>query len=354
MKRIISVFTVVFLLLSCLSLAGCGDSNKIVLKVYNWGGDYISTGEGDTLDTIAEFEKAYPHIKVEYTTFASNEEMYAKLQSGSAQYDVIIPSDYMIARMIEEDMVEQLDFSNIPNYADVMDQYKNLPFDPNNIYSVPYIWGTVGIIYDSSVVKDVPTSWDVLWDPQYADQVLMFDNPRDALGIAMKKLGYSQNSTNAYEWQEAAEELKKQKWQAYLMDEILDKMENGEAVLAPYYAGDTLLIQEENPNIAFAMPEEGSNLFVDSMVVQKGSAHKTEAEQFINFMCETRIAKANVEMISYSTPLQSVYDELEPEWKNSKILYPDREVLDRCESFVHLPADINALIQSLWLEIKAG
>lgn len=331
------------------------EKEKIELRVYNWG-EYISDGVDDTLDVIAEFEKKYPYIDVQYTTYATNEELYAKLRSGSASYDVVIPSDYMISRMIEEDMLVKLNFDNIPNFSDVMDEFKNLEYDPTNEYSVPYTWGTVGIVYNTTMIEEVPSSWDALWNPDYANMVLMFDNCRDAFGIAMKRLGYSQNSIDHAQLEEAAESLMEQKTmlQAYVMDEIFDKMSSGEAAIAPYYAGDALVMMEENPDLAFVLPEEGTNRFVDAMVIPAGVRHKEEAELFINFMLETEIALANEEYIGYSTVQQSVYDQLDEEVLNNGFSYPSSEYLEKCETFINLPDEENEYMQTLWADVKAS
>lgn len=329
--------------------------DTIYLRVYNWG-EYVSNGEDGTLDTIKEFERRFPHIKVDYTTYATNEELYAKLKSGAASYDVIFPSDYMISRMIEEDMLVKLNFDNIPNFSDVMDSFKNLEYDPTNEYSVPYTWGTVGIVYNTTMVEEAPTSWEALWDPAYTNQILMFNNSRDAFGIALKKLGYSQNTTDKAKLDEAAEELKEQKsvLQAYVMDEIFDKMQSGEAALAPYYAGDALTMIADNPDLAFVIPEEGTNRFVDAMVIPKGVRYQKEAEQFINFMLETDIAMANIEYLGYSTPQQSVYDQLDEEIIHNGVSYPDDTVLDKCDTFINLPDETNDYMKELWVDILAS
>lgn len=329
--------------------------DTVYLRVYNWG-EYVSNGEDGTLDTIKEFERRFPHIKVDYTTYATNEELYAKLKSGAASYDVIFPSDYMISRMIEEDMLVKLNFDNIPNFSDVMDSFKNLEYDPTNEYSVPYTWGTVGIVYNTTMVEEAPTSWEALWDPAYTNQILMFNNSRDAFGIALKKLGYSQNTTDKAKLDEAAEELKEQKsvLQAYVMDEIFDKMQSGEAALAPYYAGDALTMIADNPDLAFAIPEEGTNRFVDAMVIPKGVRYQKEAEQFINFMLETDIAMANIEYLGYSTPQQSVYDQLDEEIIHDGISYPDDTVLAKCDTFINLPDETNDYMKELWVDILAS
>lgn len=329
--------------------------DTVYLRVYNWG-EYVSNGEDGTLDTIKEFERRFPHIKVDYTTYATNEELYAKLKSGAASYDVIFPSDYMISRMIEEDMLVKLNFDNIPNFSDVMDSFKNLEYDPTNEYSVPYTWGTVGIVYNTTMVEEAPTSWEALWDPAYTNQILMFNNSRDAFGIALKKLGYSQNTTEKAKLDEAAEELKEQKsvLQAYVMDEIFDKMQSGEAALAPYYAGDALTMIADNPDLAFVIPEEGTNRFVDAMVIPKGVRYQKEAEQFINFMLETDIAMANIEYLGYSTPQQSVYDRLDEEIIHNGVSYPDDTVLAKCDTFINLPDETNDYMKELWVDILAS
>lgn len=328
---------------------------KVTLKVYNWG-EYISDGSDDSLDVIKEFEKRFPDIKVSYTTYATNEELYAKLRSGSANYDVIIPSDYMISRMIEEDMLEKLDFNNIPNFEAISEEFKNPAYDPTNEYSIPYTWGTVGIIYNTTMVEEKVDSWDILWDPEYTNQILMFNNSRDAFGIAEKLLGYSQNTTDIEELNAVAEKLKEQKivLQAYVMDEIFDKMSSGEAAIAPYYAGDFLIMQEDNPDLAFAVPKEGTNLFIDAMVIPKGCEPKEEAERFINFLLEPDIGLANIEFIGYSTPLDTVKEQLGEDVLNDGISYPSEEVIANSESFVNLPTDINRYIDELWVDIRAS
>lgn len=328
---------------------------KVELRVCNWG-EYVSNGEDGCLDVLKEFESRFPNIDLQYTTYATNEEIYAKLTSGSANYDVIFPSDYMISRMIQEDMLQKINFDNIPNFSDVMDEFKNLEYDPTNEYSVPYTWGTVGIIYNTTMVEEKVTSWEALWDPKYTNNILMFDNSRDAFGIALKKLGYSQNTTDPARLEEAAEELIKQKevLQSYVMDEIFDKMSSGEAVLAPYYAGDGLIMIEDNPDLAFVVPEEGTNRFVDAMVIPKGAREKEAAETFINFMLETDIAMANIEYLGYSTPQKSVYEQLDEEVINDGISYPSEEVLAKCDTFINLPDETNAYMQDLWLDVKAS
>lgn len=327
----------------------------VTLNVYNWG-EYISVDDGSegAFDVNAEFERI-TGIKVNYSNFASNEELYAKLKSGGSTYDVIIPSDYMIARLINEGMLEKLNFDNIPNFQYVMDDYKNPDYDPTNQYSVPYTWGTVGIIYNTSLVdpEDDVYSWDILWNEKYAGNILMFSNSRDAFAISLFRLGYSVNTTDSEQLEQAAEELKKQKplVQAYVMDEIFDKMGGGEAALAPYYAGDALVMIEDNPDLAFAIPREGTNRFVDAACIPKGAKNKDAAELYINFLCETLTALKNCEYIGYSTPQELAYEALDDEIKYSGIAYPPSETLENTEVFVALPDSATKLVDSLWTEI---
>jgi len=330
----------------------------ISINVYNWG-EYISTGADEgTLDVNTEFEKL-TGIKVNYTNFATNEELYAKLKGGGASYDIVIPSDYMISKMIKEKLIQKLDFDNIPNFSYIMDNFRNMEYDPENEYSVPYTWGTVGIIYDETVVdiNEEDIDWDLLWNEEYADQILMFDNPRDAFAIAEILLGYSLNTENLDELAAAAEKLKKQKKvvQGYVMDEIFDKMGAGDALIAPYYAGDALTIMEENDSLNFVVPKSGTNLFVDAMCIPKSSKQKEAAEMYINFMCEPDIAYANIDYICYSTPHSAAFDMLDDEVKNDPISYPDEELIaNRTTVFVNLSDEANKTMQDLWTEMKSA
>lgn len=330
----------------------------ISINVYNWG-EYISTGADDgTLDVNTEFEKL-TGIKVNYTNYATNEELYAKLKGGGVTYDIIIPSDYMISKMIKEGLVQPLDFDNIPNFSYIMDNFRNMAYDSKNEYSVPYTWGTVGIIYDETVVdlNEEDIDWDLLWNEEYADQILMFDNPRDAFAISEILLGYSLNTENPDELAAAAEKLKKQKKivQGYVMDEIFDKMGAGDALIAPYYAGDALTIMEENDSLNFVVPQSGTNLFVDAMCIPTSAKQKEAAEMYINFMCEPDIAFANIDYICYSTPHSAAFDMLDEEVQNDPISYPDEELIaERTTVFVNLSDEANKLMQDLWTEMKSA
>lgn len=338
------------ILLSVLSV-GVSAADEVVLNVYNWG-EYIDQS------TIDLFEEKYPDIDVNYTTYDSNEAMYSKIVSGAADYDIVIPSDYMISKLINEDMLAELDYSNIPNYKYIGEAYKNLSYDPDNKYTVPYFWGTVVVIYNSQFVaeEDVKDeSLELLWNEKYAGKILMFDNPRDSFGIALTKLGYSMNSETDSEWQEAAKLLSEQKplVQAYVMDAIFDKMESGEAWIAPYYAGDALIIQETNPDIEFFMPKEGTNMFFDSMCVLKTSEHKKEAELFINFMCEPEIAAMNADTVGYATPNTEAEKLLDPEITGNPLVYPEDEYLkENTEVFISLSQKTQMLQSTLWTDLK--
>ncbi len=329
----------------------------ISINVYNWG-EYISTGADEgTLDVNDEFEKL-TGIKVNYTNYATNEELYAKLKGGGTTYDVIIPSDYMISKMIKEELIQPLNMDNIPNFRYIMDNYRNLAYDPENAYSVPYTWGTVGIIYNAEQI-DIPKEeidWDILWDEKYKDQILMFDNPRDAFAVSELLLGYSLNTENPSELKAAAEKLKEQKdvVQAYVMDEVFDKMAAGEALLAPYYAGDALTILEDNEDLDFVVPKSGTNLFVDAMCIPSSAKQKEAAEMYINFMCESDIAFANIDYICYSTPHSGAYEMLDDEVRESHVSYPDSQfIADKTTVFVNLSDEANDLMKDLWTEMKS-
>lgn len=332
--------------------------DNISINVYNWG-EYICTGADEgTLDVNAEFTKL-TGIKVNYTNYATNEELYAKLKGGGASYDVIIPSDYMINKMIKEDMIQALDFDNIPNYKYIMDNFKNLEYDPGNEYSVPYTWGTVGIIYDTTMVDidEEDIDWNLLWNEDYADQILMFDNPRDAFAIAEIAGGYSINTEDSDELTAAAEMLKDQKKivQGYVMDEIFDKMGAGDALIAPYYAGDALTILEENEDLNFVVPKSGTNLFVDAMCIPKTSKQKEAAEMYINFMCEPDIAYANIDYICYSTPHSEAFNMLDEDTRSNPISYPDEEfIAEKTTVFVNLSDEANKEMQDLWTDMKSA
>ncbi len=347
MKKTLSI-VICAVMLVCL-FSGCGGgktASKGVVNVYNWG-EYID------MDLLAQFENE-TGIKVNYKTYESNEQMYSVLKQGGVSYDVVIPSDYMISRLIDEDMLEPLDFSKIPNYSLIEDGLKNMDYDPENKYSVPYMWGTVGIIYDPAVVGEVD-SWGALFDEKNSGNILMFDNSRDAMGIALKYLGYSLNTTDKNELNEAFELLKQQKpiLQGYVMDQIFDKLESGEAAIGAYYAGDYLTMHETNPNLKFCIPKEGSNVFVDAMCVLKNAENKENAEAFINFMTGTEQSKANSEIIGYTSPNKEVKNLIDVDDLAKSVMYPDDAVLSKCETYVNLPQETLDYYDEMWVKLKS-
>ena len=325
----------------------------VTINVYNWG-EYISNGDDDSLDVNAEFEKL-TGIRVNYTQFDTNESLYAKLKSGGTTYDVIFPSDYMVSRMIAEDMLEPLDFENIPNFQYISDRFKNPSYDPENLYSVPYTWGTVGLIYNYDMLGFDPDSWDIMWDPNYAKQILQFSNSRDAFAIAELLEGYSINTQDPEELERAADKLKEQKplVQAYVMDEIFDKMIGGEAAIGVYYSGDAITMIDDNPDLAWVFPEEGSVLSVDCMCIPATSQNQEAAEMFINFMCEVDVGVANAEYIGYTTPSTAVWEQLDDELKYSEIAYPSEEVEAKEQVFTALSEEVNSELDVKWSEMKS-
>ena len=354
-KRVVSVAAVIAILFG-LGFGIFGTSQEqITLNVYNWG-QYIADGSDGSMEVIAEFEKRYPHIKVNYSTYDSNEIMYSKLSNGGITVDLIIPSDYMIARMIQEDMLLPLNFDNIPNYQYIDEDFKNTAYDPENLYSVPYTWGTVGLLYNTKYVDEADvTGWELLWNEKYAGKILTFGNSRDAFGITQFMLGYDINTTDKAELQECAELLKKQKpvLQQYVMDEIFAIMQNEEAYIAPYYAGDCLTMMGENENLDFFLPgHQGFNMFIDAMCIPTCAREKEAAELFINFLCEPEIAAANMDWICYGTPLSAAKEFMDPETISDPVTYPDEEALANGSSFAYLPEETSRYMESLFMDVR--
>ncbi len=354
-KRIAAVAAVLVLLFGVFALVFHSQNQKITLNVYNWGQN-IADGSDDTLDIIAAFEEEYPEIDVNYITYSSNEELYTKLSTGGVTVDVIIPSDYMIARLANEGMLEELDFENIPNYALVDDAFKNRDFDPENKYSVPYTWGTVGILYNTKHVDEADvTGWELLWNKKYADKILMFDNSRDAFGIAQYLLGYSVNTTDQAELQACADKLKEQKplLQQYVMDQVYDLMENEVAWIAPYYAGDCMAMMQNNEDLAFYLPvDQGFNFFIDSMCIPTCCQEKDAAELFIDFMCRPEISGANMDYIWYGSPISAAKEHMDETLATSDVVYPSAEVLENGSSFAFLPEEVSRYVESLFMQVR--
>jgi len=325
-----------------------------VLNVYNWG-EYMSDGYDDTLDVNFAFEEL-TGIKVNYTTYESNEAMYSKLSGGGVSYDIVIPSDYMIGRMKEEGMLKKIDTSKIENYKYIDEQYKGLYFDEKNEYSIPYSVGMVGIIYNKKVVsKEDASSWGALWNGEYKEEgILNFNNPRDAFMTAQIYGGIDINTSDKSELDKACELLKKQKkvLQSYVMDEVFDKMESGEAVLAPYYAGDFLTMQENNEDLGLAYPKEGTNVFIDSICIPKCSANYEAALMYINFLLEPEIALENAEYISYASPNTEVLKMPDYCYKDNEILYPSEEERPEAKYYANLSDDTRQYMDKLWQKVK--
>lgn len=353
MKKIALILLTAVLLCMAFSACGTGDYTATI-NVYNWG-QYISDGSDGCLDINKAFTEA-TGIKVNYSTFDSNETLYTKLKSGGVSYDVIVPSDYMVGMLAAEGLLEELNFDNIPNYEFVDEEYKHLPCDPEAKYSVPYTWGTVGIIYNSKYVTKPVTSWEIMWDEDYAGKILMFDNPRDAFAIAEFLLDYSINTADEAELAAAAEKLAAQKdlVQSYVMDQVYALMETEEAWICAYYAGDYLYMADTNPNLEFCFPEEGFNHFVDSLCIPTCAKNKDLAEMYINFLTDPEISAENMNYIGYSTPISEAKQYLDEEVANSPVAYPDEEVLARSQSFESLPTETVTHMGELFNQIKAS
>ena len=366
MKKTLSLLLAA--LIFALLLSGCGSSDQLTLNVYNWG-EYISDGSEDSFDTIREFEKWYEanygqKLKVNYDTYASNEDMYNKISSGAVSYDVIIPSDYMIARMKDEGMLLPLDFENIPNYQYIDENFRGLYYVPDNQYTVPYTYGMVGIIYNANIVDEADAQgWDLMWNSKYAGNILQFNNSRDAFGTAQYKLGLDVNDTDQAKWDAALAELKTQAplVKSYVMDEVYNMMESGEAAIAPYYAGDyfTMLdAQADNVDLRFYYPDP-TNFFVDAMCIPSCCQNKELAEIFINYMLSAEPAIANAEYIYYATPNSLVYEDegyLEDIGEEAAaILYPAVEDFSASYNqyaFRNLDSETLDYVNTLWENLK--
>ena len=367
MKKWISLCLIATMLLS-LCLSGCGGKKGLTLNVYNWG-EYISDGSEGSFDTVREFEKWYQEtygqkVTVNYSTFASNEDMYSKISSGAVSYDVIIPSDYMIARMANEGLLLPLNFDNIPNYQYIEDTFKGLYYDPDDQYSIPYTYGIVGVIYDANVVDEADTgSWDLMWNEKYTGKILQFNNSRDAFGTAMYKLGIDVNTTDKANWDKAYDELIAQRplVKSYVMDEIYNMMESGEAAVGAYYAGDYFTMvdaQSENVDLQFYYPKN-TNFYVDAMCIPSCAQNKELAEIFINYMLSEEPAIANAEYTYYASPNSIVYTNAgyieEMGDDVMEVLYPElgsfAEEYNKL-AYKNLDSDTLNYLNTLWENVK--
>ncbi len=321
------------------------NTDENTLYVYNWG-EYMDP----QVLTLFQEETG---IKVVYEEYDTNETMLPRVKAGAISYDLVFPSDYMVQRMIQEDLLAEINLNNIPNLKNIDPLFLNREYDPTNTYSLPYMWGTVGILYNKDMVDEEVDSWDILWDKKYADSILMQKSVRDAFCVALKKLGYSLNTTNETELDEATKLLIEQKplVQAYVVDQVRDKMIGNEAALAVIYSGEAIVTREENEALEYIVPKEGSNLWIDAVVIPKNAKHKENAEKFIDFLCRTDIGLLNVDYIGYSTPLSTTKDELDEELQNDPIAYPTDEILANCEVYTYLEPEVDEMYNEKWKKV---
>jgi len=350
-KFVKGVAVTLLLAMSTVLFCGCGgDDIEYIgeLNVYNWG-DFIE----DT-HVIKDFEQEYK-IKINYEMYDTPEDMYIKIKNGAQDYDVAITSDYMIQKMISEGMVEEINFENVPNYEYIAERFRNLPYDPENKYSVPYMWGTMGILYNKALMDEVPDSWGYLWNEKYAGQIYMLNSQRDSIAVALKYLGYSINTRDEKQLADAEEALVKQKEivLAYVGDEVKDQMIAGSAAMAVTWAGDAAYCMAENPDLDYVIPKEGTNYFFDAMFIPSTCQNKEAAELFINYMCDQQVAFDNVDYIAYSTPHTGAMELLDEEVLNDRRFYPLEEDLVNSEVFVDM-AEALPLYDAIWTRITAN
>jgi len=347
MKSIKKIICIALVLALSLPLFACGGGSKVTLNVLNWG-DYIDPS------LLRQFEDE-TGISVKYTTMTSNEEMLVKLASPDNIYDVCFPSDYIIEKLIAENLLYALDKDNIPNLKNIDSRFLDLSFDPGNQYSVPYMWGTVGILYNTTMVSDTVDSWNILWDEKYAGEILMYDSMRDTIGITLKKLGYDINTRNEEDILAAQEALIAQKplVRAYLTDDIKMELINGNAAMGVVYSGDAVYCISENPDLAYVVPKEGSNVWFDNIIVPKTSQHTAEAEKFINFLCDAEVAAQNSDYIGYSTPNAAALALMGSDYIDDPTYNPPQDVLDRCQIY-HDLGDFVKVFSDAWTKVKAA
>jgi len=349
MKKVLCI--VLAALMLCAALPCFAEADKpyagTTITVFNWY-DYIDP-------SVIDMFEDETGITVKYANFTTVEEMYTKIEAGAGEYDLIFPSDYMIERLIKEEALEMLNYDNIPNAAGVIEWMKTPDYDPESTYSVPYMWGTVGLLYNTDMITEPVTSWTTMFSEEYQNNVFMMNSVRDTLGVTLKMLGYSMNTRDIDQLEEAKEALIKQKEDGivagYLVDETKDKMVAGEAAMALMWSGDAIYAIEKADNLAYVVPEEGSNVWLDAMCIPKGSKNKEAAECFINFLCREDIATLNQEYICYYSPIQAVVDAMDPELAADETYNPSQETIDRCEFFSDISEDAE-MYEDIWMEIR--
>ena len=354
MKRLISLTLAVLMLSGIAALfASCESSYDGEINVYNWG-EYVADGSDGTEDIIAKFEQEY-NIKVNYTTYETNEELYNLIKSSNSSYDVIFPSDYMVEKLASEDLIQELDLSKIPNRELIMDRFKNMGYDKGNKYSIPYSWNVTGLVYNKTMVKGSPKGWDTLWDKSLKGSILMFNNSRDAYAIAMQRCRINPESFTKDDIDKATEKLKEQKplLKKYAMDQTFTEMENSQSAAAPYYAGDIYTMTTNNEDLVGVLPEEGSNLFVDNMCIPKDASNVEGAHKFINFMTTPENSAANMDYITYASPVKGAKELIDEDISGSELVYPPESYLDKCYTFRNVDEEVYSYMQEQFVKLMS-
>lgn len=358
MKKILSILlaaVLIFCTAACFS--GCSQEkaeSKGEVNVFNWG-DYLANGEDDLMDVVSEFEKE-TGIKVNLTTYDTNEEMYNMLKQSNVSYDVVVPSEYMISKLIKENMLLEINYDNIPNFKYIDEKFTKLPCDPDCKYTVCYNWGVTAIVYDTTKVKNKPTDWNALWDKNLSGQILMFNNSRDAMAIAMQECGIDPSNFTKADVDKAVVKLEEQKplLKKYVMDQVFNEMEGGQSAIAPYYAGDIATMMEENEDLDYCLPASGSNLFYDALCIPTCSKNKENAEAFINFMHKPEIAAENCKYLRYGTPNTKAVEFLDEDIVKSELTFPPETYVDKCYIFQNTDDDTYAYMQEQFVKLQSG
>ncbi|MBR1731556.1 MAG: spermidine/putrescine ABC transporter substrate-binding protein [Ruminococcus sp.] len=354
MKKFISIALALVMLSGIAALfTSCGSSYDGEINVYNWG-EYIADGSDCTVEMIQKFEDEY-NIKVNYTTYETNEELYNLIKSSNSSYDVIFPSDYMVEKLISENLLQKLDKSKIPNSKLIMDRFTKMDFDKGNEYSIPYSWNVTGLVYNKTMVKKAPTSWESLWDKDLSGSILMFNNSRDAYAIAMQQCGIKPESFTKADIDKATKKLKEQKplLKKYAMDQTFTEMENSQSAIAPYYAGDIYMMTTNNEDLVGVLPEYGSNLFVDSLCIPKNASNVDGAHKFINFMTTAENSAANMDYITYASPVEGAKELIDEDVAGSTLVYPPESYLDKCYTFRDVDEEVYSYMQEQFVKLMS-